>query len=117
MLEFPEFFRIPLGEWTDVFMDWLLLKTGSFFDAVGYGVLQLLLYIEKFFLWLPWPVLVLGVALTAWRLMGWVYGLIMACMLLLIGSFGYWDFAMMTLALVTGAVLISLVIGIRWASP
>jgi len=39
-------------------------------------------------------------------------GLVMAAFLVLIGTFGYWDMAMMTLAIVTSAVLISLVAGI-----
>jgi glycine betaine/proline transport system permease protein len=39
-------------------------------------------------------------------------GVLMSIMLLVIGSFGYWSLAMMTLALVTGAVLISLALGI-----
>ena len=36
----------------------------------------------------------------------------MAVFLLLIGSFGYWDFAMMTLAIIISAVIISLALGI-----
>ena len=113
MLEFPDFFDIPLAEVIDKGMDWLLANWGGFFDLVGEGILKLLLYIEKFFLWLPWPVVILLVGAAGWRLMGrWRYGILLAVLLLLIGGFGYWELAMMTLALVTGAVLLSLVIGI-----
>jgi len=113
MLEFPDFFDIPLAEVIDKGMDWLLANWGGFFDLVGEGILRLLLYIEKFFLWLPWPVVILLVGAAGWRLMGrWRYGILLAVLLLLIGGFGYWELAMMTLALVTGAVLLSLVIGI-----
>jgi glycine betaine/proline transport system permease protein len=113
MTEFPELVRIPLADWIDAAMDWVLTVWGGFFDAIGDGILQFLLQLENFFLWVPWFVVVAFVGLAAWRLMGrWYNGLVMAAMLVLIGSFGYWDLAMMTLALVTGAVILSLIFGI-----
>ncbi|GAI00385.1 unnamed protein product, partial [marine sediment metagenome] len=42
----------------------------------------------------------------------WWAGLVMAALLVLIGSFGYWDLAMMTVAIITASVIISLVLGI-----
>jgi len=39
-------------------------------------------------------------------------GLVMAALLMLIGSFGYWKLAMMTLGLTTSAVVVSLAVGI-----
>ncbi|MDH5695207.1 MAG: proline/glycine betaine ABC transporter permease [Dehalococcoidia bacterium] len=113
MLEFPGFLQIPLAEWIDAIMSWVLTNWAVFFDAVGDGILLVLLYIEKFLLWLPWAAVVLLVGLVAWRAMrSWLAGLLMAGFLVLIGSFGYWDFAMMTLAIIIAAVLISFVIGI-----
>jgi len=88
--------------------DWAAL-----FDAIGDAILLVLLYIERFLLWIPWFVIVLLVGLVAWRAMRlWWAGLIMAAFLVLIGSFGYWDFAMMTLAIIITAVIISLALGI-----
>lgn len=113
MFEFPESLNFPLEDWIDMFMDWFLAKTGGFFDVLGYILLQMLLYLEKFFLFIPWFVVVLAVGAATWRLTRrWWIGLIMALFLMLIGSFGYWELSMMTLALVAAAVLISLVIGI-----
>lgn len=113
MIEFPENFRVPVGRWIDALMDWVLLNFGDFFEALGNAILQFLLAIERFFLWLPWPVLVLGATIAGWRLMGKLHhGLLLGGMLLLIGFFGLWDLAMMTLALVCGAVLLSLAIGL-----
>ena len=113
MFEFPEFLSIPLAEWIDAGMSWLLTNWAVFFDAVGDGILFGLLYIERFLLWLPWFVIVLLVGLLAWRVMRlWWAGLLMAVFLLLIGSFGYWDLAMMTLAIIIAAVIISLALGI-----
>ena len=113
MLEFPEFIQLPFAEWVDAIMYWVLTNWGGFFDAVGTGILQILLYIEKFLLWLPWFVIVILVALLAWRVMRhWAAGVIMAVFMVIIGSFGYWDLSMMTLAVIIAAVIISLVIGI-----
>jgi len=112
-LEFPEFLTIPLADWIDAIMHWVLTNWGGFFDAVGNVILQMLLGIERFLLWLPWFVLVLVVGLLAWRVMHrWWAGLLLASFLVLIGSFGYWDLAMMTLAIVIASVILSLVIGI-----
>ena len=112
-LEFPEFLNIPLAGWINDIMYWVLTNWGGFFDTVGNVILQMLLGIERFLLWLPWFVLVLVVGLLAWRVMRrWWAGLLMASFLVLIGSFGYWDLAMMTLAIVIASVILSLVIGI-----
>ena len=102
MADFPEFIRIPLGDWTDSAMNWLLTHAGGFFEAIGNFILQIMIYIEKFWLWVPWYVLIPVIFLVCWRLLGVVYGLVLAAMLFLIGTFGYWKFSMMTLSLVTG---------------
>ena len=110
--KFPDFINIPLAEWTDEAMDWLLTHFSNFFDYISAIFLMLLLYIERFFMWLPWWALIGIVFIASWRLLGWLYAFILAGMLFLIGSFGYWDDAMRTLALVTGAVILSLAIGV-----
>ena len=96
-MKFPENIEIPLDIWTDKAMDWVLGTFGGFFDALGSAILQFMLVVEKFFLWLPWPVLVIAVGLLAWQLMGkWWSGLIMAGMLLFMGALGYWELSMRT---------------------
>jgi len=112
-MKFPETIQIPLDVWTDNAMDWVLLTFGGFFDALGTAILQFMLIVEKFWLWLPWPVLVIGTGLLAWRVMGkWWAGLLMAAMLFFMGTLGYWELSMQTLSLVTSAVIVSLAIGI-----
>ncbi len=111
--EFPGFFRIPLSDWIDALMDWVLTHWGAFFDAFGDVLLKILLVIEAFFLWLPWPVTVAAVWLAAWwAIRRWWAGPAMALLFILIGSFGYWNLAMMTIAIVVSAVVISLMVGI-----
>jgi glycine betaine/proline transport system permease protein len=110
---FPEFLEVPLAEWTDAVIDWLLANWTGVFDAIGGIILFVLVRLEQFFLWLPWWLVVPVVGLVAWRIMrSWGFGVLMACLLMLIGSFGYWELAMMTLAVTTAAVVISLLVGI-----
>jgi glycine betaine/proline transport system permease protein len=112
-MEFPTWIDFNLARWIDAIMKWILTNWGGFFDAIGDGILQVLLQIEKFLLWLPWFVVIIIVGVVAWRaIRHWAAGLVMAGFLILIGSFGYWDLAMMTLAIVIAAVIISFVLGI-----
>ncbi|MFC1985315.1 ABC transporter permease [Chloroflexota bacterium] len=113
MLEFPEFFKIPLADWIDTIMMWVLHNWAAFFDAIGDAVLLILLSIERFLLWLPWLLVLLLVGLIAWRVMRlWWAGLLVMASLVLIGTFGYWDLSMMTLAIIIASVIISLALGI-----
>ena len=113
MNKFPDFLQIPLAEWTDRGMDWLLVNWGVFFDAIGGAILFILIRLESFFLMIPWWLVVVAVAVVGWRVMQkWWFGLSMAILLMLIGSFGYWDLAMMTLSVTTASVIISLAFGI-----
>jgi len=113
MFPFPETLRIPLGKWIDRFMDWVLMSFSGFFDALGSVILQFMIHVEKFFTWLPWPVMILAIGILAWRVMGrWYHGLLMAGMMFFMGTLGFWKLGMMTLSLVFAAVIISLAIGI-----
>jgi glycine betaine/proline transport system permease protein len=114
MMAFPEFINIPLAEYIDQAMTWLLHNWGGFFDAVGEILLWFLLKLEQFFTWLPWPVVLIATALGVYFLMGrriWL-ALLMPGLLVIVGGFGYWELSMMTLSLVTGAVFLSLALGI-----
>lgn len=112
MFEFPQNFTLPVDEWVDALMDWILAVFGSFFEALSEVVLQFLLTIEHFFLWVPWFVVVAVTAGLAWRLLNKRSAAVMATMLVMIGAFGYWKLAMMTVSLVTGSVILSLAVGI-----
>jgi len=113
MTDFPRHLRIPLADWVDSFMSWLLDNFAGFFDALGELLLTILVTIEKFFLWVPWWAMIALAGLAGWKVLGrWWAGAVLAGLLFLIGTFGYWKLAMMTLALTTSAVIISIIIGI-----
>lgn len=113
MIEFPEVISIPLADWIDAAMSWLLTNLDSFFDAIGFVILQVMLGVENVFLYMPWFVMILIVFLAGWKFIGkWYNGLAFAIMLFLIGTFGYWELSMRTLSLVITAVIFSLLVGL-----
>ena len=113
MMEFPQFLEIPLADLIDGIISWILTNLGGVLDAIGEGLLGGLVAMERLLLWIPWFVIVAGVGVVAWRaLRRWWAGPLMGGFLLFIGMLGYWDLAMMTLALIFAAVLISLAIGL-----
>jgi len=112
MNEFPEKFYIPMEQWIDLLMDWVLANMAGLFDVVGSITLKILIIIEQTLLWLPWPVILVLIAVAGWQSMGRVrHGLIMAGLIFLVGVFGYWDDSMRTLAVVIASVAVSLLIG------
>jgi glycine betaine/proline transport system permease protein len=112
-MEFPQFLEIPLADLIDGIIAWILANMGGVLDAIGDGLLGGLVAMERLLLWVPWFVIVVGVGVVAWiALRRWWAGPLMGGFLLFIGMLGYWDLAMMTLALIFAAVLVSLAIGL-----
>ncbi len=113
MIEFPEILNIPLADWIDGAMTWLLQNLDAFFDAIGFIILQVVNGFEAFFLFLPWFILIPLVGLAGWKLIGKIRtGIVFMILMVIIGSFGYWELAMRTLSLVIASVFFSLLIGI-----
>jgi glycine betaine/proline transport system permease protein len=113
MNEFPKFLRIPLADWVDSIMSWLLINFESFFDSIGFVILKVMILFEKTFTILPWYIFLILIFFLSWKLIKSVYrSLAIVLMLFIIGTFGYWDLAMMSLSLVSASVVFSLLIGI-----
>ena len=113
MIDFPDIVGIPLAKWIDKGMDWLLLNLDGFFDAIGFIILQVVNGFEKFFLFVPWFVMILLVGLAGWKLIGkWKTAIVFMVLMFMIGTFGYWELAMRTLSLVIASVFFSLLVGV-----
>jgi len=112
MQEFPEFFELPLEKWIDGGVEWLTIEGDAFFDAIGGGLLQLLLWLEGALLWIPWYVLIAVVALVAWRVKDWRLAAGSAVGMVFIGLLGLWEASMQTLAIVLAATLLAIVVGV-----
>ena len=62
--------------------------------------------------WLPWPVVLLGLAALAYQAGGWRLAIFSACCLFGLGLLGMWEQSMDTLSQVLVAVILSLLIGV-----
>jgi glycine betaine/proline transport system substrate-binding protein len=111
--------RIPLGDWVDSGVGWLVDHLSWLFDAVKavmegmYGGIDSVLAA-------PEPLLMAGIlAVVAWWLRGLLAGVLAFAGFALVDSLDLWDQAMSTLALVLVATVIALVLGIPlgiWAA-
>ena len=80
------------------------------FDFIGDVIKEVLTWITDALLWLPYPVLIAGVALLAWRMASLGVAIFSGVSLLLIGFVGLWPSAMVTLSLMLTSVAISTLI-------
>lgn len=110
---FPEGCHIPLREWTNASVKFLLATFGTIFDTVSDQITLVLRYVELSLLWVPWWLIVAIIGLVSWhasRHRPMTLGLVAA--LLVIGMMGLWDDTMRTLALMLVAISITVVTGI-----
>jgi len=129
---FPEDWRVPLREWTNSFVNWLVTNYGDFFRSITDSLLYVLVQVERFLNWLPWWSVVLLVGLLVWHASGkkLAPAIVLAALLVLVGTFDLWPQMVTTLAIMVVAtsatVLIGIPIGIgmarsdrlkRWIQP
>ncbi len=127
---FPEALTIDISPTVDDITQWvtdnlregvpIIGGTKSISDALVINVLEPL---RKFMVWLPWLVVVAGVAAVGWASKGWRLAVTVALCLIAIASMGsvpggaggrtqMWDHAMNTLSQVLVALVISVVIAV-----
>jgi len=106
------FFQIPLENWVNLGVDWLIIKLAVVFDGIKLITQIVLNNLEKFMLWLPWWVVLISIILVAWRLASVRVAIFSGAAMYFIGTLGLWDLCMSTLALIATAVLISIVLGV-----
>ncbi|MDW7651775.1 MAG: proline/glycine betaine ABC transporter permease [Bacillota bacterium] len=112
MSQFPEFLRFELGVYVDNLVKWLLNNFSGLFDAIYTAGLWMLIRVDSILRWLPWWLVLVLIFAAAWKLKGWVSGLIFSAMIFTIGAFGYWVLMMQTLAIVMTSAVVCLLIGI-----
>jgi glycine betaine/proline transport system permease protein len=108
-----EQFKLPLGNYIEIFVDWLVDNGAFFFDGIAISLEWMISLFTDALLWLH-PVafitLVVAIALYVRRSVGLAVYAIVA--LALIWNLGYWVETMQTLALVLYAALFCMVIGL-----
>ena len=90
--------------------------TDFFYDPLHLFRNTLLIHVliptKNFFLWLPWPVLMLVVGFVAWRAGGLRLALFVTALVWAIAASGLWQPTMLTLYLVSIAVVVSVLLGV-----
>ncbi|OIK28602.1 ABC transporter permease/substrate binding protein [Streptomyces malaysiense] len=111
--------RLPLGDWVDSGVNWLVDHLSWLFDAIR-AVMEGMYNGIDAVLGAPTPLLMAGIlAVLAWWLRGLLAGVLAFAGFALVDSLQLWDKAMSTLALVLVATVIALVISIPlgiWAA-
>ncbi|MFG3290689.1 ABC transporter permease/substrate binding protein [Streptomyces sp. NPDC048179] len=111
--------RLPLGDWVDSGVNWLVAHMSWLFDAIRAVVEGMYDGIDGV-LTAPAPLLLAGIlAILAWWLRGAGAGVLAFAGFALVDSLDLWDRAMSTLALVLVATVIALVVSVPlgiWAA-
>lgn len=105
-------YRLPLGQWVNQGVDWLLNHFGNAFDAFTQYVTTITDSLRDGIGFVPWYIIILLFALLAWRAKGWRLALGTTVGLFLIYNLELWSAFLDTLILVLIASFVSLVIGI-----
>lgn len=103
---------IPLGQWLESVVDFLL-KFKWFFNGIDGLISALAASFETLlFLLPPWLLILLMALLVLWGRKAWGLPLFLVIGLALIWNLGYWDNMVFTLSLVLTAALISIIVGV-----
>jgi glycine betaine/proline transport system permease protein len=103
---------IPLDEWVQTFVDWLVFNHRDVFQAIKAPIELCLKGFEWFFTVLPPVVVILLFAVAAWRFAGKKVTVFTVASFILVGYLGLWDETMITLAMVISSVFFCALAGI-----
>lgn len=105
-------YTIPLDDWIQAGVDWLVLNLRPFFLAIRWPVARTLDGLEAFFQTMPvWLFLAVLFAI-AWRIAGRHMAISAVASFLFIGFLGLWPMAMTTIAMVMTSVTFCVIAGL-----
>ncbi len=122
---FPAVLDTFISDPVDAMGDWIRSNRRShplfigFFTPLTSAIDAVITGFESFLLWLPWYVVVAAAFLIPARVKNWKQGAVAAGALLYTGLIGLWEPTMETLALMSTAVLIAVLVGVPlglWAA-
>jgi glycine betaine/proline transport system permease protein len=103
---------IPLQDWVETFVSWLVLHFRPVFSAIKTPIDNTLQTIEAMLQSVSPLIMILLFGLLAWQLVGKRLGVMTSLGLLFLGAIGAWEESMTTLSLVLTSVLFCMLIGI-----
>jgi glycine betaine/proline transport system permease protein len=105
-------YRIPIGEYVEKVIDWMTEELEFLFDFISFILLSIVNGIDAVLTFIPFYILILLVALLAWKIGGKGIAIFTLIGLFLIQSMELWGNMIQTLALVVTATIIALLIGL-----
>lgn len=105
-------YRLPLGQWVNNGVNWLLDNYGQMFNVFSAWVAHIVHGFKDGLTVVPWWLLILIIVFLAWRSGGWRLALGSASGLLLVYDLQLWPAFIDTLVLVIISALVSIVVGI-----
>lgn len=103
---------LPVGEWAQSLIDWLVSNYRDFFQALKQPIDIVLTGLETILRGVPPTILIVIFGLLGWQVAGPRVGVIAVVCLFLVGAIGAWPNAMTTLAIILTAVLFCIGVGI-----
>lgn len=104
--------QIPLGQYIVQLVDWLQVHLRVLWDAITVASRWLVATLESGFTFLPPFVVILLLALVAWRVRGVGFGFFTFAAFALVDILGFWQPAMRTAALTVAASFVAVLIGV-----
>lgn len=101
-----------LAKWMEARIDAAAVAGGDVFDGIVTGVRTVLDALTLALNGSPWPVVMLVIAVTAWRAAGPRVAIFTVASMAYVAILGYWATAMETVALVGASVILCVVFGI-----
>ena len=102
----------PVANWMEDGFDTLSIKGAGVFDGVTATIRSLLDALEVVFVQTPWPVVMIVILVTAWRLAGPRVAIFTAASLAYLATMGMWEVSMTTVALLGAAAFLCVIFGI-----
>ncbi|MEM7211147.1 MAG: ABC transporter permease subunit [Pseudomonadota bacterium] len=104
--------RLTAVGWVEGFIAWCVRNSEALFDAITFGIRQILDALELIFVQTPWMVIASFIILLTWLSAGPRMAIFSGAFLAYMGLLGFWEKAMTTLALLGTAACLSIIIGI-----
>ena len=104
--------RKVTGETIDNWANWLTTNGDWLFKGLETAIEYALVYIENVVKWIPWPAIVVGLALLSYAVGRWSMLIFTTFALLFFGFMGLWENTVDTVALMVVAVVISVAVGL-----
>ena len=111
MAEYPKDLILPLSDWLNAVMDWIVDYFGWFFLGISWALEWPIKAVRFILNRLPWSVTTFLFCSVAWAASGWKLAAFTLFSMLYMLVFGYWSESMNTLSLVAISVPLAILVG------